>query len=92
VAKRSLVTHGVELVRHVLPQLVRPIRTLWHEMIGFLFLSLAFLGAIAGFRVARVYNGEPENMFRLIVIGLFVFIMGGYGISSFRRARKITRS
>jgi len=31
-------------------------------------------------------------MFRLVVIAIFVLIMGGYGISSFRRARKITRS
>ena len=91
-AKRSAVDYGVEFLRHVVPQMIRPIRSLWHEVIGFLFLSLAFLGGVSGFRVARNFDGEPENMFRLIVIGIFVLIMGGFGISSFRRARKITRS
>ena len=91
-AKRTVTDLGVEFLKHVVPKMVRPIRSLWHEVIGFLFLSLAFLGGVSGFRAARNFDGEPENMFRLIVIAIFVLIMGGYGISSFRRARKITRS
>jgi threonine/homoserine/homoserine lactone efflux protein len=91
VAKRSLATHGVQFVRHVVPQLVRPIRSLWHEVIGFLFLSLAFLAAISGFRVARNLE-DPANMFRLIITVIFALIMAGFGISSFLRARKISRS
>jgi threonine/homoserine/homoserine lactone efflux protein len=91
VAKRSLATHGVQFVRHVVPQLVRPIRSLWHEVIGFLFLSLAFLAAVSGFRVARNLE-DPANMFRLIITVIFALIMAGFGISSFLRARKISRS
>ena len=75
-----------------MPQLIRPIRSLWHEIIGFLFLSLAFLGAVSAVRVARNFTGEPADLFRLVITGLFVLVMGGYGISSFRRARKISRS
>src|SRR5215217_5964448 len=91
VVKRSLMSHGAQFLKHVVPEVIKPIRSLWHEVIGFLFLCLAFLGAISGFRVARNFDGEPENMFRLIIIGIFVAIMGGFGISSFRRARKISR-
>jgi hypothetical protein len=91
VAKRSLATHGVQFVRHVVPQLVRPIRSLWHEVIGFLFLSLAFLAGVSGFRVARNLE-DPANMFRLIITVIFALIMAGFGISSFLRARKISRS
>jgi len=71
---------------------IRPLRSLWHEVIGFLFLSLGFLGGVSGIRVARNFDGSPESLFRLIVIACFVLIMTGYGISSFLRARKITRS
>jgi hypothetical protein len=92
VAKRSLLSHGVELVRHVVPRVIRPIRSLWHEVIGFLFLSLAFLGGVSGVRIARNFDGSAETLFRLIVTGCFVLIMGGYGVSSFLRARKISRS
>ena len=61
-------------------------------MIGFLFLSLAFLGAVSGFRKARNFDGSPEILFQLIVTGFFVILMSGFGISSFLRARKISRS
>src|SRR4051812_21159343 len=92
VAKRSLANHGFEFVKHVVPQVIRPIRSLWHEMIGFLFLSLAFLGGVSGVRLARDLERDPKNVFRLAVTGIFVLIMAAYGISSFRRARKISRS
>jgi nitrate reductase NapE component len=71
VAKPNLVHQGYQLVRHIVPAVVKPARTLWHEVIGFLFLALAAIP---------------------IPSGLFVTIMAGYGISSFRRARKISRS
>ena len=91
-AKRSLIHHGAELLRHVAPKVIRPIHSLWHEVIGFLFLSLGFLGAMSGFRLLRNYEDSPATLFRLIVIGCFVAIMIGYGVSSFLKARKITRS
>ena len=95
-AKRSLLSHGAEFLKHVVPQVIRPIRSPnsvnQSAPSGFLFLCLAFLGGVSGFRVVRNFDGEPENMFRLLVIAIFVVIMGGFGISSFRRARKISRS
>jgi len=61
-------------------------------VIGFLLLSLVLLGGVSGFRKARNFDGSPEILFQLIVTGCFVLIMGGFGISSFPRARKISRS
>ena len=87
-----MMTHGTELLRHVVPQVIRPIRSLWHEVIGFLFLSLAFLGGMSGIRAARNFDGSPQNLFRLIIIVFFVLVMGYYGVTSFLRARKISRS
>ena len=90
--KASLVRHGVEFVRHVVPQVVRPLHSLWNELIGFLFLSLAFLGAVYEYRIYRHFDGSTETFFRLALAGFFVLVMTFYGISSFRRARKISRS
>jgi hypothetical protein len=92
VAKPSLLDHGVSLVKHIVPGVMRPIRSLWNEVIGFVFLSFAFLGAINAYRTVRNFDGEVKDLFRLILTGIFVLIMASFGISSFRRARKITRS
>lgn len=87
-----MIGQGVELMRHVLPAVMKPIRQLWNEIVAFMFLALAVLAVPQGIRTAREFNGEPEHFFKLILIGLFVAIMIGYGISSYLRARKISRS
>jgi hypothetical protein len=92
VPKPSLAYQGRQFIRHVVPEVLRPARTLWHEVIGFLFLALAVLPIPAGIREARSFDGQPGSVVRLALTVLFVVIMGGYGISSFRRARKISRS
>ena len=90
--KSSLAHKGRQFVRYVVPEVLRPARTLWHEVIGFLFLALAAFPIPAGIRQVREYDGQPGTIFRLVITVLFVLIMGAYGISSFRRARKISRS
>ena len=91
-AKRSIVSQGVEFVRHVLPSILKPLRTLWHEVIGFVFLALAVMAVPQGWRTLRDFDGEPEGFFKVVLIGAFVAIMGYYAITSFRRARRISRS
>jgi hypothetical protein len=92
VPKPSLAHKGRQFIRHVVPEVLRPARTLWHEVIGFLFLALAAWPIPAGIRQARDFDGQPGTIFRLVITVAFVLIMGAYGISSFRRARKISRS
>ena len=91
-AKRNIVKHGVEFFRHVVPRVIRPLHSLWNEVIGFLFLSLAFLGAVSGYRIYLHHDPSPETFFRLTLVACFVLVMSFYGISSFLRARKISRS
>jgi hypothetical protein len=75
----------------VLPGVMRPLRILWNEVIGFLFLvigvSSAF-GLIRGFRELD----KPYGMLKVVVIALFALLMLYYGVTSFLRARKIGRS
>src|SRR5205823_2415944 len=90
-AKRSIMAQLVQFLRHVVPAVLRPLRTLWHEIIGFLFVVLAMWAVPSGVRTIREFNGDLGSVFKVILIGCFILIMGGYGISSFRRARRISR-
>ncbi len=90
--KRNLVRNGGKFLRHVVPAVLKPIRTLWHEVIGFLFLCLAIIPSFSAYRAIRHYDGEPGSTIRIALTVVFIAIMAGYGISSFRRARKISRS
>ncbi len=87
-----MVHQGYQLARHLIPAVIRPARTLWHEVIGFLFLALAVWPIPAGIRTIRELDTGKGSVARLIVTVAFVTIMAGYGISCFRRARKISRS
>ncbi len=70
---------------HVIPGVVRPIHILWNQVIGFFFIVLAI---VFGYRVVR--GKEP---FGLQLVGaLFVLLIVWFGISSFWKARKISKS
>jgi len=65
----------------------KPIHALWNQVIGFLFLSF---GAIFGMRTARYMWSHDAT--RALIAGAATAIMGWYGIVSFWKARKISRS
>ena len=70
---------------HVVPGVVRPIQILWNQVFGFFFVVLA---VIFGFGI--VIGHEPPAM--QLVGGAFVALMAWYGVSSFWKARKISKS
>ena len=76
---------------HVIPQVVRPLRALWNQLIGFIFLLLAVAGTGSGIVNVRHSHGEGEDFGRIIVAFLFAAIMAYFSITSFLRARKISR-
>src|SRR5215831_12943661 len=49
---RDAVKHGRVFVKHVVPAVIKPARTLWNEVIGFVFGVLAI---IFGFRTGRLF-------------------------------------
>ena len=77
---------------HVLPGVIKPMRVLWNEIIGFIFLALAVWAVPAAYRHVRDFNGEGESLFRLILSCLFALLMIYFGVTSFLRAKKISRS
>ena len=73
---------------HVLPGVVRPIHILWNQVIGFFFLVLAVTPIQYIVRDWRRPDGAP----RLAVEIPFALLMAGFGIHSFLRARKISKT
>ncbi len=91
-AKRNLVSDSVLFARHVLPAAIRPARTLWNEVIGFLFVVFAFGAGSYCVRAALDFRGDPASLIRMFLSGIFFVVMLYYGVTSFRKARRISRS
>jgi hypothetical protein len=81
-----------QFLHHVLPGVMRPLRILWNQLVGFVFLIFAIL---AGSRVIRTWNSFNQNQnagFELTLSAIFFIIMASFGVGSFLRARRIDRS
>jgi hypothetical protein len=72
-------------IGHVMPSIIRPIHILWNQVIGFLFIVLA---SVFGYRVIR----GKESAGLQFVGAAFVLLIAWYGVSSFWKARKISKS
>ena len=79
--------HGKEFARHVVPAIIKPVHTLWNEVIGFLFLSF---GVIIGFRTVRGFINH--EFFGALLGSAGTVLMVWFGVTSFLKARKISRS
>jgi len=99
VAKRNIYRDGARVYQEgrrflgfVVPAVVKPAHTLWHEILGFVFILMAIAFVLSGFRAVRQFDGSPTAILKVGMLVVGVCLLGGYGISSFRRARKISRS
>ena len=81
-----------KLFSNVMPAVIRPLRILWNEIIGFFFLVFAVWAIPSAWRSYRTFDGDLEDFMRIFLTGIFVVMMLGFGIYSFFRARKISRS
>lgn len=80
--------------RKLIPRVWRLARELFHEVTGFVFLALALwftLGSQGLIRTLQSLEEKPDSVPQLLVVLLFVLMFGGFGISSFLRARRISR-
>ena len=50
-----------QFIGHVAPGVIRPLRVLWNEIIGFVFICLAVLPTPSAIRLVRNYKGDGEN-------------------------------
>jgi ABC-type Mn2+/Zn2+ transport system permease subunit len=77
-----------KFLHHILPGVVRPMRILWNQFIGFIFLVLAGFVALSTWRRTGTVSESPL----MIVAGFgFAIFLAFFGISSLWRARRISR-
>jgi hypothetical protein len=71
----------------MVPHVVRPAQIIWNKVLGalFLFLALVFLGS-----GVRYYTG-PRNPVGIALAAFIGFVMAAFGISSFLKARRLSR-
>jgi hypothetical protein len=81
-----------KFMHHVVPGVIRPLHALWNEVIGFLFIVFAVIAAFYVIRAVRNFDGDVESLVHIVLPALFGLVMGYFGVSSFLRARKISRS
>jgi hypothetical protein len=77
---------------HFMPSVLKPLRVIWNQVIGFMFLVFAVFALRHVYKSLSEFNGDGNSIFRLAISGIFGLIMGIYGLASFWRARKISRS
>lgn len=81
-----------KFVKTVVPAIIKPLHVLWNEMIGFAFLVFAVISGFSTFRAWQAFDGSGDSVLRISLAGFFSFVMAWLGISSFLRARKISRT
>ena len=83
---------GKQFFKHVIPAVVKPLRVLWNEVIGFVFLALGVMMGFSTYRNFRDVDEQGGSPVALIGGSLFALLMIYFGVSSFLRARRISRS
>ena len=86
-----------EFAKHVVPAVIKPARVLWNEIIGFFFICLAVLFGAGVWRAYDAFSKAPADqatgdLLRVAMSGFCFLLMLYFGVSSFRRARRISRS
>lgn len=61
-------------------------------MIGVIFLAFGVPAVFKAVGFYRTLDSEPQSMVRLIWTAIFALIMISFGVGSFLRARRISRS
>ena len=80
--------HARKFTEHMMPHVVRPAQVIWNQVIGFFFIVLALIPVPSAIR----NFGKDGATSHLVLTIPFVLLMGYFGVSSFWRARKISKS
>jgi hypothetical protein len=76
-----------KFLKHVVPSVIQPLRVLWNEIIGSIFLVLAVAGIVRAWQDIR----KQESPVTVVVPIIWTLVMGYFAFSSFLRARRISR-
>jgi hypothetical protein len=83
---------GKKFVQHVVPGVIKPVRVLWNDFIAFIFAILAIMAVPSAYRHIKSFDGDAQSFFRAVLSCAFAVIMIVFAVTSYVRARKISRS
>jgi len=66
----------------------RVLHRLWLEVTGAIFLALAAFGGLSAWKEWHAYQAGGA-LWELLLALMFVIMMGGFGVYSFLRARRL---
>jgi hypothetical protein len=93
VLKRNAIHHGREFLRHVVPAVMKPALVLWNEIIAFLFICLSLWFGVGAVRYGRqLAKGEAQSPVAFLLAAFCFAVTFWYGLSSWLKSRKISRS
>jgi hypothetical protein len=87
VPPKDLGRQAGKFVKHVVPAAIKPMHTLLHEILSFIFLAFALI--LIG---NLIHSRATLGPLKLVLILPLIILSAGYGISSFLKARRISRS
>ena len=76
----------------VVPAVVKPLHSLWNEVIGFLFIAFAALLLRPIWRGYHDMHTDPAHLIKFLLTVFFFLVMLCFGLHAFWKARKISRS
>lgn len=79
-------------LQHTVPAVVRPLQILWNQIIGFVFLCFAVIGAMRAYPDVRAFDGDMESLGKVALPAVWVLVMGTFAILSFWKARRVARA
>jgi putative effector of murein hydrolase LrgA (UPF0299 family) len=71
---------------------IKPLRILWNEVIGFLFIVIGLMFLPAVWRTFRQFEAGNESIWKVLMPLALAVLLLYFGISSFWKARKISKS
>ncbi len=75
-----------------LPGIVKPLHSLWNEILGFLFIAIAVLMIRALWRSYNEIDLGFPHLVKFVLGAFFFVVMLGFGLHAFWRARRISKS
>lgn len=83
---------GIDAVRKMVPRFLAIARELSLEIVGFMFLAFAAVFLFGPFGLIQTFRQQPESVTKLAVAAGGAIMFAWFGIDSFRRAKKISRT
>jgi hypothetical protein len=77
---------------HVIPAIIRPLHILWNQVVGLFFLLFAAAAIPSALRSIHQLDTPEGSIGRVLLIFGFAALMAYFGVTSFWKARKISRS